>query len=169
MCCLLCVMSCFNSRTPGGVRLSCPMIELSVKSCFNSRTPGGVRLYFGFIFVLWLRFNSRTPGGVRLTFANTGSALTAVSIHAPREGCDGACAGLGIQEHVSIHAPREGCDYLYMVSIVDAVSFNSRTPGGVRHYNIDDFNGDSMFQFTHPGRGATVWCKVAYYGADKQA
>ena len=25
------------------------------------------------------------------------------------------------------------------------------------------------FQFTHPGRGATVWCKVAYYRADKQA
>ena len=28
---------------------------------------------------------------------------------------------------------------------------------------------DMQFQFTHPGRGATVWCKVAYYGADKQA
>ncbi len=27
----------------------------------------------------------------------------------------------------------------------------------------------TLFQFTHPGRGATVWCKVAYYGADKQA
>ena len=25
------------------------------------------------------------------------------------------------------------------------------------------------FQFTHPGRGATVWCKVLYYRADKQA
>ena len=28
---------------------------------------------------------------------------------------------------------------------------------------------DYLFQFTHPGRGATVWCKVAYYRADKQA
>ena len=25
------------------------------------------------------------------------------------------------------------------------------------------------FQFTHPGKGATVCCKVAYYRADKQA
>lgn len=25
------------------------------------------------------------------------------------------------------------------------------------------------FQFTHPGKGATVWCKGAYYRADKQA
>mgnify|MGYP001747148462 CR=1 FL=1 len=29
--------------------------------------------------------------------------------------------------------------------------------------------GSEVFQFTHPGRGATVWCKVAYYRADKQA
>ena len=32
----------FNSRTPGGVRLSTPRISRSVIS-FNSRTPGGVR------------------------------------------------------------------------------------------------------------------------------
>ena len=26
-----------------------------------------------------------------------------------------------------------------------------------------------MVSIHAPGRGATVWCKVAYYGADKQA
>ena len=52
---------------------------------------------------------------------------------------------LGID--VSIHAPREGCD-----STATKVQYDA-----------------DMFQFTHPGRGATVWCKVAYYGADKQA
>ena len=93
----------------------------------------------------------------------------AVSIHAPREGCDSNSIyfdvavvtfqfthpGRGatlisaktiLDADVSIHAPREGCD----------VS------------NFTDGLGD-LFQFTHPGRGATVWCKVAYYGADKQA
>ena len=49
---------------------------------------------------------------------------------------------------VSIHAPREGCD-LYIRPIKK--------------------DRDYLFQFTHPGRGATVWCKVAYYRADKQA
>ena len=56
-----------------------------------------------------------------------------VSIHAPREGCD--CAEK-LRRHdtcVSIHAPREGCDSGWTV------------PSSVT----------SMFQFTHPGRGAT--------------
>ena len=57
-----------------------------------------------------------------------------VSIHAPREGCDGVylvapcCGG-----DVSIHAPREGCDCAAFFGLVRL----------------------SMFQFTHPGRGAT--------------
>ena len=48
---------------------------------------------------------------------------------------------------VSIHAPWEGCD--------SNLGFNTE--------------GGELFQFTHPGKGATVWCKVAYYRADKQA
>ena len=52
------------------------------------------------------------------------------------------------------HPGRGATPTIRMIVLRD-LSFNSRTPGGVRHYNIDDFNGDSMFQFTHPGRGAT--------------
>ena len=48
---------------------------------------------------------------------------------------------------VSIHAPREGCDPALSTAVILI----------------------ARFQFTHPGRGATVWCKVAYYRADKQA
>ena len=48
---------------------------------------------------------------------------------------------------VSIHAPWEGCDVDKTVAKLKKV----------------------MFQFTHPGKGATVWCKGAYYRADKQA
>ena len=33
--------------------------------------------------------------------------------------------------------------------------FNSRTPGGVRHRKVGDIMRDIVFQFTHPGRGAT--------------
>ena len=61
-----------------------------LRQCFNSRTPGGVRLYTSY--------------------------------------------GLACEEEVSIHAPREGCDsratrYIYILA---------------------------QFQFTHPGRGATI-------------
>ena len=93
---------------------------------------------------------------------------------------------------VSIHAPREGCDSICLSKIFLHLSFNSRTPGGVRRpqastdiiRQIVSIHAPRegcdlatmialyislMFQFTHPGRGATVWCKVAYYRADKQA
>ena len=79
----------------------------------------------------------------------------AVSIHAPREGCDGKVDAelwregrfnsrtpggvrrdLGNRDYqayyVSIHAPREGCDGSSRTPRVMQISFNSRTPGGVR-------------------------------------
>ena len=57
----------FNSRTPGGVRRAVRLSVIAFCSCFNSRTPGGVR---------------------PTTYYATSSAGQAVSIHAPREGCD---------------------------------------------------------------------------------
>ena len=80
---------------------------------------------------------------------------------------------------VSIHAPREGCDESNPIELAPLLGFNSRTPGGVRlPYDVEFFkfiivsihapregcdvkqrlDGDvySWFQFTHPGRGATI-------------
>ena len=229
---------CFNSRTPGGVRLGRASFD-PLRTGFNSRTPGGVRLYslMGMPKILQFQFthpgrgathcrkrvtlsfgfnsrtpggvrpshststtkthrcfNSRTPGGVRHETHTLQGGVILVSIHAPREGCDYLLLGDNdATVGVSIHAPREGCDVRYRLpSLRLGSSFNSRTPGGVRHAEAhrqaDAFRqfqfthpgrgatfirlcplSRSMFQFTHPGRGATVWCKVAYYGADKQA
>ena len=78
-------------------------------------------------------FNSRTPGGVRLTRGGYGRHHGTVSIHAPREGCDSS----------STARWRFGS------------RFNSRTPGGVRHLADAEEGGIWVFQFTHPGRGAT--------------
>ena len=84
--------------------------------------------------LLSLSFNSRTPGGVRLT--------KSTSLH-------GHC-------RVSIHAPREGCDYTKLSDDRVKRSFNSRTPGGVRRI-MTKLNATTIgFQFTHPGRGATL-------------
>ena len=107
-----------------------------------------------------------------------------VSIHAPREGCD---VLFGVNESgellVSIHAPREGCDQRVAPSAHLWGGFNSRTPGGVRHHHFMNYIARSgfnsrtpggvrrlhfprsqmarLFQFTHPGRGAT-WSASIY-------
>ena len=80
----------------------------------------------------------------------------AVSIHAPREGCDGRnVPSQESQETVSIHAPREGCDSSFNMPDNVRSGFNSRTPGGVRLHRGYCLFPSSEFQFTHPGRGAT--------------
>ena len=56
---------------------------------------------------------------------------------------------------VSIHAPREGCDSGALALWMLSIGFNSRTPGGVRHISESCFTFADRFQFTHPGRGAT--------------
>ena len=80
-----------------------------------------------------VRFNSRTPGGVR------------------RKRRD----GLLKTTDVSIHAPREGCDLRRSRTTKRPLSFNSRTPGGVRLKARVEIDNYRLFQFTHPGRGAT--------------
>ena len=101
---------------------------------FNSRTPGGVRLNLKYTSHATDSFNSRTPGGVRHNgYSNSDD---------PKD--------------VSIHAPREGCDVKVRRSSSTASSFNSRTPGGVRQICMPTFLIALRFQFTHPGRGATL-------------
>ena len=122
-------------------------------------------------------FNSRTPGGVRLWVRVHRGQHGVVSIHAPREGCDGVDLFISRVTLVSIHAPREGCDCSHCLGSRWTSSFNSRTPGGVRQTHrhrigpMEGFNSHTpggvrpalsqvfsaswKFQFTHPGRGAT--------------
>ena len=99
----------FNSRTPGGVRRSSRHGGLE-RLGFNSRTPGGVRLLRLVTVSFAIRFNSRTPGGVRRVGGASCATDAYVSIHAPREGCDYTTSTLNNTIKVSIHAPREGCD-----------------------------------------------------------
>ena len=124
---------------------------------FQFTHPGrGATWCFWLFRLLWSRFNSRTPGGVRRIIGHV----------------------LFRDITVSIHAPREGCDQYSRKSFLRVGSFNSRTPGGVRLGNVnlrrptakvsihaprEGCDGTSsralisslMFQFTHPGRGAT--------------
>ena len=128
----------------------------TLTACFNSRTPGGVRLSRLTDPSLSPAVSIHAPRE-GCDSKNTASRVQSrVSIHAPREGCDGIgedtfAAIEGFQfthpgrgatliigeihqvSVVSIHAPREGCDETMPKSRSLAVSFNSRTPGGVRH------------------------------------
>ena len=155
---LIFILPMFQFTHPGrGATDITPSIA-QVYLCFNSRTPGGVRLSRSRLSgAMSKSFNSRTPGGVRHTNPHNGNQVTNVSIHAPREGCDGDFAYTAMaRSSVSIHAPREGCDFQQLAQLDDEIRFNSRTPGGVRRSLITTREGTGAFQFTHPGRGATL-------------
>ena len=102
-----------------------------------------------------------------------------VSIHAPWEGCDIVRALMPSALEVSIHAPWEGCDSTPRTLLSSSYRFNSRTLGRVRRDKItvkcptsdvsihapwegcdDKWSTEAerclKFQFTHPGKGATL-------------
>ena len=104
-------------------------------SSFNSRTPGGVRQSDIGLPASWSRFQFTHPGRGATHLRSSSYDKSVVSIHAPREGCDKHYANYSTkQTNVSIHAPREGCDLV---------------APGIRLSR-------AKFQFTHPGRGATI-------------
>ena len=145
-------------------------------------------------------FQFTHPGRGATNSFSAPTGPTGVSIHAPREGCDTGVVpselygtefqfthpgrgatwkksprnnlvlfqfthpGRGatteqlrnkVGHSVSIHAPREGCDFAGKSSSSRISCFNSRTPGGVRLGRYTKLSDDRVFQFTHPGRGAT--------------
>ena len=102
-----------------------------------------------------------------------------ISIHAPREGGDGAASvrpaeiydfnprpprggrlkGLKQKTNnliISIHAPREGGDRPSVRSSQDRGHFNPRPPRGGRHRDRQMWVEQRVFQSTPPARGATV-------------
>ena len=80
----------------------------------------------------------------------------AISIHAPREGCDRydlattACA----TQFQSTH-PARGATAAGQSSRRYFFNFNPRTPRGVRRYAEGRRDRPARFQSTHPARGAT--------------
>ena len=119
-------------------RAGCDLSEYPLRSRishFNPRTPCGVRLAFALAAAWFRHFNPRTPCGVRLLRLRSVSQAEAISIHAPRAGCDAqqlliskaaegfqsthpvrgatGAEAVCISSHgISIHAPRAGCDFI---------------------------------------------------------
>ena len=79
----------FNPRTPRGVRPS-PWRRWPIAVKFQSTHPARGATVFRSLFLKSpAYFNPRTPRGVRLGRAPQGRIHILISIHAPREGCDG--------------------------------------------------------------------------------
>ena len=123
----------FNPRTPCGVRRS-TRSALSSTRIFQSTHPlrgatGGQR-YFRRDR---LDFNPRTPCGVRPLRLHVVDYIV----------------------NISIHAPLAGCDFDFCCLRTGARDFNPRTPCGVRPLGNEGLTIASVFQSTHPLRGAT--------------
>ena len=123
----------FNPRTPRGVRLQLPALKVLVHD-FNPRTPRGVRRFIFWVkFIFYIKFQSTHParGATRRR-------------RAPRE-----------EEGISIHAPREGCDgrLWYTIDVVEG--FQSTHPARGATISMYGHGGMWIFQSTHPARGAT--------------
>ena len=104
-----------------------------------------------------LSFNSRTPGGVRRGGHVGEYHFDHVSIHAPREGCDLRAFDLTSRvQRVSIHAPREGCDCGMKATLIIPHMFQFTHPGRGATASGSSIVLINRFQFTHPGRGATT-------------
>ena len=77
----------------------------------------------------------------------------------PGKGATRTQPHIDIEVRVSIHAPWEGCDEAAGINPYLALGFNSRTLGRVRQRLGKSNIPELMFQFTHPGKGAT---KIIY-------
>ena len=174
---------CFNSRTLGRVR-RLRRSRSAVAISFNSRTLGRVRPRSGHRPGCAGCFNSRTLGRVRPTMQYHYGKVDEFQFTHPGKGATRKCQSVTTNHRVSIHAPWEGCDHSIPRISRLVISFNSRTLGRVRQERerhpvspIRRFNSRTLgrvrlvfrksvktnekFQFTHPGKGATVRSRTA--------
>ena len=148
---------CFNPRTPRGVRRTVSTLVIQLPSSFNPRTPRGVRHTISTVKEVTNMFQSTHPARGATPSLCVACPFSVISIHAPREGCDGrtetetAHERQGAfqsthpargatrrrrapreEEGISIHAPREGCDKTFLIKRCYNKNFNPRPPRGVR-------------------------------------
>ena len=124
---------------------------------FQSAHPVRGATFFGFRILPAPLFQSTRPVWGATAVPAWWQLHTAISIHAPRAGCDLArqrvvAGAVRISIHapraecdqhdfqrrqlavISIHAPRAGCDARTMVTGAENKDFNPRTPCGVRRW-----------------------------------
>ena len=127
----------------------------SSRTGFNSRTPGGVRLRLLIHRPRDTEFQFTHPGrGATCEFSET-SRKARVSIHAPREGCDSSIVLSPWSPLASFQFthPGRGATPPSMATCAYQGSFNSRTPGGVRHATMERRGGADRVSIHAPREG----------------
>ena len=122
----------FNSRTLGRVRLFMHKCNRGISS-FNSRTLGRVRLDLRLLALSGLMFQFTHPGkGATWLYIRTTKRPRRFNSRTLGRVRQANVATMAQSILVSIHAPWEGCDIILQTTCIA-----------------------HMFQFTHPGKGAT--------------
>ena len=170
----------FNPRTPRGVRRGTtgkPSAHLD----FNPRTPRGVRPAGLGYDILPDLFQSTHPArGATSAVADRSEVSSRFQSTPPARGATAALNMIYSDYVISIHAPREGCDGLRQMPKLRPNNFNPRTPRGVRPWSTLHTSQSGVisihapregcdlstttawtrwrteFQSTHPARGATA-------------
>ena len=147
---------CFNSRTPCGVRRKKTSSYYRTTSSFNSRTPCGVRRKAGYLYGDRDEFQFTHPVWGATRWIVPPCPLKSFQFTHPVWGATSQLAQDQFSPAVSIHAPRVGCDCGALSVPCASSSFNSRTPCGVRPSPHIAGHFLYPFQFTHPVWGATA-------------
>ena len=106
-------------------------------------------------FKVYLYFNPRTPRGVRLTaFWVIRIPPQFQSTHPARGATYGPGVGAGLGQYFNPRTPR-GVRLFHGGAFFSQRHFNPRTPRGVRRKGSVSHPSCTVFQSTHPARGAT--------------
>ena len=146
----------FNPRTPRGVRRDILRHNRKLVQFQSTHPARGATLRDGGSTQHQHNFNPRTPRGVRREDVDNCPVNTKISIHAPREGCDHGLKRKNLAGTIiSIHAPREGCDlHTRLVWWCQWISIHAPREGCDMSIS-SILLSHSLFQSTHPARGAT--------------
>ena len=170
--------SCFNPRTPCGVRhippssippgkrfqsthsLRSATAVLTTQYIVPSVSIHALLAECDFLFHLWIApvrcFNPRTPCGVRLwRFLDLNCSTWFQSTHSLRSATSGN-KPRNNKTIVSIHALLAECDPCEPCNSVHVFGFNPRTPCGVRLETSHSSTKNKTFQSTHSLRSATT-------------
>ena len=155
--CLRVRVKYFNPRTPRGVR-PYSAVDSTFTAAFQSTHPAWGATSCGNFSVSSSTFQSTHPAWGATQAVLQDAKLRAISIHAPRVGCDAAFSVLfNCTVAISIHAPRVGCDRQACDVHHVIFNFNPRTPRGVRPCRDLFPKRKQLFQSTHPAWGATAF------------
>ena len=122
----------------------CARMVAAAHSDFNPRAPCGARQFDEEIAATGIPFQSTRPVWGATAVPAWWQLHTAISIHAPRAGCDAGRRGhLTSRASISIHAPRVGRDYVCTSTIRrDWISIHAPRVG--RDSKFDDFTPSNL-------------------------